>query len=290
MQIKTNTLKSVRDFFDEDLKPFYSSDEIRFYFYWCCEYFLNLSKTQVFSDIEFRIGESMMLKFNFAVKDLKKQKPIQYILGTCDFSGLSLKITPDVLIPRPETEELVQKIVRENNPFEGQILDICTGSGCIALALKQQLPNAKIQGLDISEKAIAVAKENAIENHLDVDFFVADILNFGRDKACLVFSHFDLIVSNPPYVLNSEKSYMQPNVLEHEPHQALFVDDKNPLMFYTAILDFAKKHLNPYGTLYFEINEKFGEEISEMMKNKGFSNVEICKDFRDKNRFVKGVS
>ncbi|MCL2683327.1 MAG: peptide chain release factor N(5)-glutamine methyltransferase [Bacteroidales bacterium] len=283
MRIKTNALKSVRDFFDDELKTIYSSDEIRYYFYWCCEHFLNLSKTQVISDLNFRISESMMLKFNFAVKDLKKQKPIQYILETCGFFGLSLHVTPDVLIPRPETEELVQKIVNENKNFEGKILDICTGSGCIALALKKQFPNADVYGLDISEKAIQIAKENAEKNHLNIDFFVADIFNFSTEK------RFDLIVSNPPYVRYSEKSKMQANVLDYEPHQALFVDDENPLIFYTAITNFEKKHLKPNGKLYFEINEKFSVEISELLKNTEFSNVEIFKDFREKDRYVVGT-
>jgi len=283
MRIRTNTLKSVRDFFDDELNSFYSSDEIRFYFYWCCEHFLNLPKTEVINDLDFRMSESMMLKFNFAVKDLKKQKPIHYILETCDFFGLQLRITPDVLIPRPETEELVQKIILQNKNFTGKILDICTGSGCIALALKKHLPNADIQGLDISEKAIAIAKENAEKNQLDVDFLVADICSYETSQ------QFDLIVSNPPYVRNSEKSQMQANVLNYEPHQALFVDDENPLVFYKAIVDFAKQHLNSNGKLHFEINENFGNKIAEMMKNRGFSDVTIEKDFREKNRFVKGV-
>ena len=280
MRIKTNALQSVRDFFDEELTPFYSSDEIRFYFYWCCEHFLNMAKTQVIANLDVRISESMMLKFNFAVKDLKKQKPLQYILESCDFSGLSLYVTPDVLIPRPETEELVQKIIQENSSFDGQILDICTGSGCIALALKRQLPNAVVQGFDISKEAIAIAQKNAEKNRLEVDFFVADIFTHKPGQ------RFDLIVANPPYVRHSEKSQMQANVLNYEPHQALFVDDEHPLVFYTAILDFAKEHLNPNGKIYFEINENFGSELAEVSKNKGFSDVTVCKDFRGKDRFV----
>ncbi|MCL2412850.1 MAG: peptide chain release factor N(5)-glutamine methyltransferase, partial [Bacteroidales bacterium] len=227
--------------------------------------------------------ESMMLKFSFAVKDLKKHKPIQYILGTCDFLDLSLHLTEDVLIPRPETEELVQKIAKENKNFTGKILDICTGSGCIALALKKQLPHALVQGFDNSENATVIAKENAKINQLGVDFFVADIFNFSTEK------RFDIIVSNPPYVLHSEKSQMKKNVLHYEPHEALFVDDKEPLVFYSAIVDFAKKRLNPDGKLYVEINEKFGREVAKLLKNQGFSSVKIDKDFLGKDRFVKGV-
>jgi release factor glutamine methyltransferase len=244
---------------------------------------LHLPKTKVIENLDFRISESEMLKFSFAVKDLKKQKPIQYILETCDFLNLSLNVTPDVLIPRPETEELAQKISLQNRNFTGKILDICTGSGCIALALKNQFEEAFVQGFDNSEAAIKIAQKNAENNLLNVDFFVADIFSYETDQL------FDVIVSNPPYVLHSEKSQMQDNVLNFEPHQALFVDDKNPLIFYQAIIDFAKKHLNPNGKLHFEINEKFGHEISKMLKEKGFSNVIIDRDFRGKERFVCAV-
>ena len=284
MRIKTNALKSVRDFFDDELRSIYSSEEIRFYFYWCCDHFLNMPKTQVVTGLDFRISESMMLKFNFAVKDLKKQKPIQYILGTCDFSGVTLHVTPDVLIPRPETEELVQKISEEHVHLEGQILDICTGSGCIALALKKQYPNANIHGLDISEKAIAIAKKNAERNQLNVDFFVADIFTYKSKQ------RFDIIVANPPYVRHSEKSLMQPNVLDYEPHQALFVDDEHPLVFYNAIIDFARQHLNPKGSIYLEINETFGMEIAEMLRDQGFPDATIYKDFSGRERFARGIS
>ena len=280
MRIKTNALKSARDFFDDELKHLYSSAETRFYFYWCCEHFLNIPKVKVIDNLEFRISESMMLKFNFVVKDLKKQKPIQYILGTCDFLGLSLDVTPDVLIPRPETEELAQKIIEQNEGFSGNLLDICCGSGCIALALKNQFQKASVQGFDNSKSAIDIAQKNAEKNLLNVDFFVADIFDYETDQ------RFDIIVSNPPYVLQSEKSLMQANVLHYEPHQALFVDDKNPLIFYHAIVDFAKKHLNPNGNLYVEINEKFGQELVTLLKNQGFSDAIVLKDFRGKDRFV----
>ena len=283
MRIKTNALKSVRDFFDDELKLLYSSEEIRYYFYLCCEHFLDIPKVEVVGNLDYRITESKMLKFSHAVKDLKKQKPIQYILGTCDFLDLSLHLTGDVLIPRPETEELAQKIAQQNKNFTGKILDICTGSGCIALALKSQLLHALVQGLDNSKSAVNIARKNAENNLLNVDFFVADIFTYESEQK------FDIIVSNPPYVLHSEKLQMQKNVLNYEPHEALFVDDKNPLVFYSAIVDFAKKHLNSDGKLYFEINEKFGREVAELLKSQGFSSVEINKDFRGKDRFVNGT-
>ena len=282
MRIRNNTLKAVRDFFDEELKEVYSSDEIRYYFYRCCEHFLELSKIKVIENLDFRISESMMLKFNFAVKDLKKHKPIQYILEVCDFLGLSLYVAPDVLIPRPETEELAQKIIRQNKNFTGDILDICTGSGCIALALKNEFRNAFVQGFDNCKSAIRVAQKNAENNLLNVDFFVADIFTHKSDR------HFDIIVSNPPYVLDSETSQMHANVLNYEPHKALFVRDESPLIYYHAIVDFAKKHLNPNGKLYLEINEKFGDDIAKLLREYKFLNVCVEKDFRGKDRFVKG--
>jgi len=283
MRIKNNTLKAVRDFFDEELGAVYSSDEIRYYFYLCCDHFLSLSKTKVIGDLHFRISESMMLKFSFAVKDLKKNKPIQYILENCDFLGLSLRVTQDVLIPRPETEELTQKIILENKEFTGHILDICTGSGCIALALKKELQHAFVQGFDNSESAIRLAKKNAENYLLNVDFFMADLFTYTTDQ------RFDIIVSNPPYVLHSEKALMYSNVLHYEPHEALFVEDEKPLIYYQAIADFSKKHLNSGGKLYLEINEKFGNEISNLLKNQGFSDVCIENDFRGKERFVKAT-
>jgi len=280
MRIKTNTLKSVRNFFDNELNHLHSSDEIRFYFYWSCEHFLGMPKTEVIESLDLRISESQMLKFSHAVKDLKKQKPIQYVLESCHFLDLQLHITPEVLIPRPETEELVQKIIKQNKNFSGELLDICTGSGCIALGLKNEFQEALIQGFDNSEFAVDLAQRNAEKNLLSVDFFVADIFNYETEQ------RFDIIVSNPPYVCHSEKSQMQANVLHYEPHEALFVDDKHPLIFYHAIIDFAKKHLNPNGQLYFEVNEKFGHDIAKLLKEQGFFNVTVFKDFREKDRFV----
>ncbi|MCL2415104.1 MAG: peptide chain release factor N(5)-glutamine methyltransferase [Bacteroidales bacterium] len=282
MRIKTNALRSVRNFFDDELKTLYSSEEIRYYFYLCCEHFLGIPKVEVVGNLDYRITESKMLKFSHAVKDLKKEKPIQYILEICDFLDLSLHLTGDVLIPRPETEELAQKIMNENKKFSGKILDICTGSGCIALALKNQLPHTLVQGFDNSKIIVDIAKKNAENNLLNVDFFVADIFTYETEQ------WFDIIVSNPPYVLHSEKSQIKKNVLNYEPHQALFVDDKNPLVFYSKIVDFAKKHLNPNGKLYLEINEKFGREVAELLKNNEFLSVKVDKDFRGKDRFVKG--
>jgi len=213
---------------------------------------------------------------------LKNFEPIQYILGETEFYGLKLAVNPFVLIPRPETEELVQWIIKSQLPENCKILDIGTGSGCIALALKNELKNAEVFGTDISENALVVARQNAIKNNLDVDFFQADILKWEK----IDWKTFDVIVSNPPYIRESEKKLIHPNVINHEPASALFVADSNPLVFYRSIAIFAKKQLSGNGLLFFEINENLGSEMKKMLICFGFSEIEIRKDINRKNRMV----
>lgn len=213
---------------------------------------------------------------------LKNYEPIQYILGETEFYGLKLKVNPSVLIPRPETEELVQWITKSNLPGNSIILDIGTGSGCIALALKSQLKNAEVFGVDVSENALEVARKNALENSLDVDFFQSDILKWNEFE----WKIFDVIVSNPPYIRESEKMQMHSNVLNFEPENALFVTDANPLIFYRTIAAFAKKYLTKSGILFFEINETLRLEMNEMLTDVGFCDIEIRKDINGKNRMV----
>ena len=224
-------------------------------------------------------------KISEIVARLKKMEPIQYILGETYFFGLPLKVTPDVLIPRPETEELVDLILRETVDEPCRILDIGTGSGCIALALKSHLKNAIISGVDISEKALEISRENGILNRLDVQFFQADILNWQKYD----WPFFDVIVSNPPYVTESEKKLMHKNVLDFEPSNALFVNDTDPLLFYRTIAQFALENLNPNGKIYFEINENFGPETKNMLAVFGFAKIDIVTDIHGKNRFVKAI-
>lgn len=224
-------------------------------------------------------------KISEIVARLKKPEPIQYILGETFFFGLQLKVTPAVLIPRPETEELVDLIIRENSDRNFTILDIGTGSGCIALALKSRLKNAIISGVDISEKALEIARGNSEINELNVHFFQADILNWEKNDWPL----FDVIVSNPPYVTESEKKLMHKNVLDFEPSNALFVDDTDPLLFYRTIAQFALEKLNPNGKIYFEINENFGPETKNMLAGFGFTKIDIVTDIHGKNRFVKAI-
>ncbi len=237
---------------------------------------------------DLRLSESEMLTFHFAVKDLLNNKPIQYIIGETEFCDLKFKVNENVLIPRPETSELVMNIVKRQKTKDKRqlsILDIGTGSGCIAISLAKRIPNSKVYAIDISEKALEVAKENAINNNVDVTFIHDDILSL-KNK---IETKFDIIVSNPPYVRELEKADMRNNVLEWEPHNALFVSDDDPLIFYRSILEFAKTNLNQDGEIWFEINEYLGKEMTDLCKEYGFSKVDIFKDFRGKERIAKAV-
>ena len=231
------------------------------------------------------IGKNDFEKIKITVARLQQSEPIQYILGETIFYGLKLKVTPAVLIPRPETEELVDLIIRENPDDDRKILDIGTGSGCIALAIKSRLKNALVSGADISGKALEVARTNAESNGLIVDFFQTDILKWENYN----WPEFDVIVSNPPYVTASEKKLMHKNVLEFEPATALFVDDNDPLLFYRRIAHFAREKLSRSGKIYFEINENFGVETKNLLAKTGFKAVEIVPDIHGKNRFVKAT-
>jgi release factor glutamine methyltransferase len=231
------------------------------------------------------IGFVELVKIKAIVDRLRQFEPIQYILGETFFFGLPLKVTPSVLIPRPETEELVDLILKEGAGYNCSILDIGTGSGCIALALKSRLKNALVSGVDISEKALEIARTNGEMNGLDVGFFQADILNWQS----FVWPAFDVIVSNPPYVTESEKKLMHKNVLDFEPHGALFVDNANPLLFYSHIAQFAIEKLNINGRLYFEINENFGPETEKLLAGFGFGSIKVVADIHGKNRFVRAT-
>ena len=229
-----------------------------------------------------KVSKTDFEKIKFIVSRLKNFEPIQYILGETEFYGLKLIVNPAVLIPRPETEELVQWITNSKLPGESAILDIGTGSGCIALAIKNQLKNSDVFGIDISEKAVDVARQNAIKNNLDVGFFQADILKWEEFE----WKNYDVIVSNPPYIRESEKVQMNSNVLDYEPENALFVSDLDPLVFYRSIAAFAKKYLAKNGILFFEINENLGLEMKEMLVDFGFKDIEIRKDINSKNRMI----
>ncbi|HDP54555.1 MAG TPA: peptide chain release factor N(5)-glutamine methyltransferase [Bacteroidetes bacterium] len=236
------------------------------------------------SDPKLLLSVSQNMLIDQYVDELKLQKPIQYILGETEFFGIRFKVNPSVLIPRPETEELVNWILSNDKTGFPNVLDIGTGSGCIAIAIANNLPAAKVFAIDISAEAIAIAKENSMNANTSISFAQADILAIPKE---LKGSPFDIIVSNPPYVRESEKNTMQPNVLNNEPKSALFVSDSNPLVFYTAIAKTAKANLKPNGWVYCEINEALGKETADVFSKMGFTGIEIKKDINGKDRFIR---
>lgn len=251
-----------------------------------------MGKVKQFSEEERRVLENILDR-------LAKKEPIQYVLGETFFCGLPFKVAPGVLIPRPETEELVEWILTDTSTDAPQILDIGTGSGCIALALSHKLPLAKVTACDISPEALAIAKENAENLHLDIQFKMTDILQYHHidtldpKSTSLILEKpesatgYDIIVSNPPYVCTNEADLMEEHVLAYEPHLALFVPDDNPLLFYHAIAHFAWLNLKADGTLYLEINQRMGRETKQFLQHIGFNQVEIRKDFYGNDRMIK---
>ena len=225
------------------------------------------------------INKTILLKIESIVQELKLNKPIQYILGKTNLYGLDIKVNQYTLIPRPETEELVSWILQENF---NSVIDIGTGSGCIAISLAKN-SGANISAIDISDNALKVAKESATLNDLDINFIHADILEIDS------LSAVDVIVSNPPYVLESDKLVISKRVIEYEPHLALFVDNKNPFLFYQKITELAKKSLNSSGKLYFEINEHYSNDITRILDDNGFVDIQLKKDINDKDRMIRAI-
>lgn len=236
-------------------------------------------------DIAVKSNEEMTVfmsgKVDAVLERLLADEPIQYIFGNADFYGLKLKVTQDTLIPRPETAELVDIIVRDNNQKDLRVLDLCTGSGCIAVALARTLPFAEVTATDISDAALAVARENARALHVAVDFRHADLLA-GEPRGC----SYDIIVSNPPYIAEKERDAMEPNVLEHEPALALFVPDADPLEFYRAIFRLAGDALAPGGRIYLEINPVYASELKSLAVSEGFGSIDLIRDSFGKIRFA----
>lgn len=275
-------MKATIQYIEKELAGLYPNSEIEGFTRIILEAVCEWSFTEQVLNKQEKIRNADFEKIRGIVFRLKNFEPIQYILGETEFYGLKLKVNPSVLIPRPETEELVEWIVKSNLPENITVLDIGTGSGCIALALKSQMENATVFGVDISEKALEVAKQNALKNQLDVDFFQVDILKWEY----ISWEKFDLIVSNPPYIREIEKTEMHSNVLVHEPENALFVPDNDPLLFYRSIAAFAKVNLKKEGLLFFEINEKLGGEMISLLNEYGFYEIEIRKDINGKNRMI----
>lgn len=248
---------------------------------------LNLSRMELSMQRHDLISHEVEEKTDKLIERLLTHEPLQYVLGTAHFYGLDLSVTPAVLIPRPETEELVSYIIKENQYAKQlHILDIGTGSGCIAIALGEILDTAFVFGLDVSEAALEVAHRNSLKYGQNVQWLQADIF---EDKIKIPAHSLDIVVSNPPYVLETEKLQMRRNVLDHEPHLALFVPDTDPLLYYKRIAEVGQKLLKPGGKLYFEINEQFADDLVEMLQKQKYKEVKASKDIFDKDRFVSAV-
>jgi release factor glutamine methyltransferase len=281
-------LKQYKSHFFNSLKNSQDEQEIESFFFILTEYLHNLKRVDVALNPNFELSEAEVEKWNTILAQLQLEKPIQYITREAWFYGLKFEVNENTLIPRPETEELVEWILNSSitqHPSPNTILDIGTGTGCIPIALKANLPQANISAIDVSEKAIEVAKRNAELNKVEVNFIQANILEV-EDLSQLP-SSYNIIVSNPPYVRNLEKQEIKKNVLDYEPHLALFVEDTDALLFYRKIAQLAIKNLSPNGLLFFEINQYLGKETVELLENLGFKNIELKKDIYGNDRMVK---
>ena len=284
MGVKIQTIKDIRFYLAKELTGIYSPSEIRVLANLLTKTVTGRTKLHQLYDAGYPVSKSEVTQIIKFSNQLKTGKPVQYILGETIFYDCKIKLNSSTLIPRPETEELVDLIIRENKDYDGNIIDFGTGSGCIAIALAVNLPLADLTGIDISEDALRIARENADMNNVKVLFIKGDILDFNKDSV----DKAGIIVSNPPYVRNSEKALMGKNVLDFEPHQALFVENSDPLVFYNAILEHAENILLPGGRIYFEMNEAMGRSLVNLMESCGFSEIEIVSDINGKERIIKG--
>ena len=283
--LKSCTMKSVKEVkweIKERLGSIYTENEINSLSKQLFSSILKFSATEYLLNDDLLVADEDVERVVVAVNRLQNSEPIQYVVGSCEFYGLSLEVDKSVLIPRPETEELIEWI-RSKVASPTSIVDICTGSGCIALALKSIYSMASVEGWDISKEALNVASRNSVITSLPVLFKAIDVLN-----DILTLENVDLIVSNPPYVRDSEKSLMADNVLKYEPHLALFVEDSDPLIFYNRIAQIAKEGLAKGGFLFFEINEAFGNEVVALLVQLGFVDVELKRDMSGRERMVAG--
>ena len=278
-------LREIKNIYHSELDAIYKQEEVDSFFYLVIGHYLDLERFVLAIKPQLVVTKAEEQPLFEALGQLKLEKPIQYILGSIAFMDLEIKVNENVLIPRPETEELVRWIIDDFEKIgnkELNILDIGTGSGCIAIALAKYLKNARVVALDISENALEVAQENASLNKVEVGFIKADIFKLEYFEA-----KYDIIVSNPPYVRMLEKEQIKSNVIENEPGLALFVEDKYPLIFYRKISEFAKSNLKKGGCLYFEINQYLGEETKALLEN-DFSDLELHKDMFGNERMLKG--
>ncbi len=288
MKIPSNKVKDIRRYMRANLAAVYEERSIDIFAGIILETYAGIRKDEMYLYPEKTVSESVLLKINTAIKLLKKEMPVEYITGIAYFFGLKFKVSKKVLIPRPETEELVQWVI--NNKGDAvkdiKILDAATGSGSIAIALKKNIPNAEVFAFDISKDALEIAILNAVENSTPVHFFVDDLINFTNYSQV---PEIDILVCNPPYIRSSEKKLMQKNVLDYEPHQALFVEDDNPLLNYKGLAVLGQKLLKDKGILICEINEALGSETAKVFEGTGYNDVTVIKDINEKDRFVSCV-
>ena len=288
-------LKNYKTTFYQELSSLYDEQEIDSFFYIILEKIHGLKRLDLALNPDTVLDGIHLKKWKSIVLELQTQKPIQYILGETEFFGMRFEVNENTLIPRPETEELVALILKSSkfrvSGSSLKILDIGTGSGCIAISLAKNLPNTEVFALDVSENALATAKINARINNVTIHFITEDILKLQNIRELAtqnpqLATSFDIIVSNPPYVRNLEKAEIKPNVLEYEPHLALFVDDLDALLFYRKITELATKNLNPNGQLFFEINQYLGKETAALIEAYGFNQVELHKDIYGNDRMI----
>ena len=295
-------LKQYKSHFFDALKNSQDEQEIESFFFILTEYLHNLKRVDVTLNPNFELSEAEVGKWNAILAQLQLEKPIQYITGEAWFYGLQFEVNENTLIPRPETEELVEWIIeswklevgswKSENQKRINVLDIGTGTGCIPITLKTNLPQANVSAIDVSEMALEVARRNAELNKVEVNFIQANILEVEdvskiQTSISQLPTNFDIIVSNPPYVRNLEKQEIKKNVLDYEPHLALFVEDTDALLFYRKIAQLAIKNLSPNGLLFFEINQYLGKETVELLENLGFKNIELKKDMFGNDRMIR---
>lgn len=281
-------IKDYRNQFIQELLPIYDAGEAESFFYLILEEKHQLKRIDLALNPDLTFSNEEMQLWNSILEQLKQEIAIQYLLGKTSFYGLEFEVNENVLIPRPETEELVDWIINSNSKIERlkdlKILDIGTGSGCIAISLAKNIPNAQVFAIDVSAKALATAQKNAEINAVNVTFIEKNILETEDLE-----QQFDIIVSNPPYVRELEKQEIKKNVLDNEPHLALFVDDNDALVFYRKIAELAQKNGSPNGQLFFEINQYLGKEMLELLEKMNFKNIELRKDIYGNDRMMKGT-
>ncbi len=287
-KVPNNSLSAMRNFVSTELQASYGEHESKSLFRIACEAYLNIPYNKPLPNIA--LSESEILKFFGLIKRLKKNEPIQYVLGYTEFYGLKISVDSSVLIPRPETEELVHLAIKELNSHDSpMVLDLCTGSGCIALAVKANVARANVSAIEWSGSALIKAKQNAAELKLDVNFYKADALDINQLKNIFAEKSIHLLLSNPPYIGPEEMLNMEANVLEYEPHMALFTPENKALIFYEKIAQFAQWSLQTEGVLLVEINERYSNEVCAIFVQEGLKNVSAIKDINGKFRIVKAI-